>query len=96
MPAVLVAQHLHTGADVPRLAVSQTARLHNRLDVFHRGIRQCRHIWIFLKQSLDYHIDTRIGTLRRQTDTDQQLPRLIVVQRTTRIRIFFFQAVNYL
>ena len=35
--------------------------------------RQCRHIWIFLKQSLDYHIDTRIGTLRRRTDTDQQL-----------------------
>ena len=38
MPAVLVAQHLHTGADVPRLAVSQTCLLYTSIMVVNLAI----------------------------------------------------------
>ena len=61
---VLVPQDLHTGADVPGLAVSQSAGLHDGLDRIGIRLGQGLHIGEFLIQLFHYHVDPGVCALR--------------------------------
>ena len=94
LAVVLVAQHAHAGVDVACLALSKTARPHNFLDFLRCCVCQRIDIRILCVEILHHNIDPRIGALCGQADTDEQLPRLVIVKRTVGVRIFLFQTFN--
>ena len=94
LAVVLVAQHAHAGVDVACLALSKTARPHNFLDFLRCRVCQRIDIRILCVEILHHNIDPRIGALCGQADTDEQLPRLVIVKRTVGVRIFLFQTFN--
>ena len=81
---------MHTGADIPGLALSQAAGLDNCLNILRLRLRQGLHIRIFRVEIFHYDIYPCIRTLRRQPDADQKFPCLIIIQRTACVRIFLF------
>ena len=85
--AVFIPQYLHTGADIPGLTLSQSTRPYNFLDLIHRSLRHRIDIRVFFIEILYHHIDPGVCALRRQPYTNKQLPRLVIVKRTVRIRV---------
>ena len=73
---------------------SKTARPHNFLDFLRCRVCQRIDIRILCVEILHHNIDPRIGALCGQADTDEQLPRLVIVKRTVGVRIFLFQTFN--
>ena len=67
LTAVLIPQHLHTGADVSGLTLSQTAGPDDFLNFFHRCLRQGIHIRKLFIECRNHLIDPLIGALGRQT-----------------------------
>ena len=94
MAVILVAQHPHTGRNIPRLAVPQPTRLDNSLDFLRAGRSQFFHPGILGEQILHHHIHAGIGTLGRQPHRYQKLPRMVIIQRAVGIGIFCLQARN--
>ena len=86
LAVVLVAQHAHAGVDVACLALSKTARPHNFFDFLRCRVCQRIDIRILCVEILHRNIDPRIGALCGQADTDEQLPRLVIVKRTVGVR----------
>ena len=58
------------------------------------GSGQCFYTGIAGKQILYHYIDPGIGTLGGQPHTDQQLPGVVIIQRTGSIRVFRPQPVE--
>lgn len=77
------------------LGVPQPAGLYDGFDLLRLCGSQCGYIGVFGKQILHHNIHTGIGALGSQTYTDQQLPGVVVIQRTPGIRVFGFQAVDH-
>ena len=92
---VFVSQDLHACADVSGLALSQPAGSDNLLDIIDIRVSQCIYIRILLIKTLYYYIYPGVCTLSGQPDADQQLPCLIIVQRTACVRIFLLQSLNH-
>ena len=90
--SILIPEHAHTRADVSGFTAAETARLYDGFDLLRLCGGESLHIRIFPVKILHDHVHARIGTLSSQADTDQELPRLIIIQCTIRVRIFFFQA----
>ena len=85
---VLVPQHPHTGRDIPRLGVPQPAGLDDGFNVLRFGGSQRGYAWVFGKQLLHHNVHPGIRALGGQPHTDQQLPRVVIVQRAPCIRVF--------
>ena len=91
---ILVAQHPHTGADIPRLAAPQSAGPHDLFNFLRLRGGQSGHIRVFGKQILYHNVHAGIGALCSKAHFHQQLPGVLVIQRTVRKRVFFFQPLN--
>ena len=89
MAVILIAQHLHAGTDVPRLTFAQSTRMDIFFDFFRGRLRQRLYGRISRKKILHYNIDSGIRTLGSQTHADEQFPRIIIIQATMRLRVFF-------
>ena len=96
MTVILIPENFHTGTDIPRLTLSKSAGSYNLLNVIYLCLCQGIHIRILGIKLFYHNIYPCIRTLRRQADTDQKLPCLVIIKGTACIRIFFFQSVNYL
>ena len=94
LAAIFVLQHLHAGADIARFAAPKAAGLYNGLNLLHRGFGQSLHRGIFGIQPLHHHIHARIGALGGQTHRNQQLPRIVIIQRAACIGISLLQQRN--
>ena len=92
--AILIAQYLHAGADIARLAGAQPARMHDLLNIIHIRRGQRLDVRIFFIQLFHHYIDARICTLGRKAQADQELPRLIVIERTARVGVLALEPVN--
>ena len=86
---ILIPEDLHTGADVPGFALTQTAGPDDLLDFFHGSLCQCFYIGIFCIKILNDYIYSCVCTLGGQPDAYQQLPGLIIVQGTLGQGILF-------
>ena len=58
-------------------------------DFFRGRLRQRLYGRISRKKILHYNIDSGIRTLGSQTHADEQFPRIIIIQATMRLRVFF-------
>ena len=88
---VFVPQHLHTGRDIPGFGVAQAAGLDDGFNFFRLRSCQCGDAGVLGKQIFHHDVDPCIGALCGQPDTDQKLPRMVVIQRAGSIRVFLFQ-----
>ena len=68
---VLVPQHPHTGRDIPRLGMSQSAGLDDGFNVLRLGGSQRRHAGVFCKQLLHHNVHPGIRALGGQPHADQ-------------------------
>ena len=80
--AVFIPQLAHTGRNIPRLAAPQAAGFYNGFDFFRFGRCQRFHTGISGKQVLHHHVYTGVGALCRQPYRHQQLPGVVIIQRT--------------
>ena len=96
LTSVFVPQHPHTGRNIPRLGMSQAAGFDDGLNVLRFGGGKGGHIGVLRKQIFHHDVHPGVGALGGQTHADQQLPRMVVVQRAPGIRVFLFQPVDHL
>ena len=90
LTTVFIAQHPHTGGDIPRFGVSQPAGLDDGFNVFGFCSSQRSNIGIFGKQVFHHNVHAGIGALGCQTHADQKLPGVVIIQCTAGIWVFFF------
>ena len=94
MAVVPVAQHPHTGRNIPCLAVAQPAGLDDGLNIRRIRCSQFFYAGVLGKQLLHHHVYAGIGALGRQPYRHKQLPRMVIIQRAVGIGIFCLQARN--
>ena len=92
--AVFIPQLAHTGRNIPRLAAPQSAGPHDLFNFLRLRGGQSGHIRVFGKQILYHNVHAGIGALCGKAHFHQQLPGVLVIQRTVRKRVFFFQPLN--
>ena len=85
----------HTRTDIPRLALAKTAGTDDRLDFLRFCCCQRSYIRIFRIKILYDYIDSRIRTLGCQSHTHKKLPRLVIIQCASRIRVFLLKSVDH-
>ena len=90
LTTVFIAQHPHTGGDIPRFGVSQPAGLDDGFNVFGFRSSQRSNIGIFGKQVFHHNVHAGIGALGCQTHADQKLPGVVIIQCTAGVWVFFF------
>ena len=71
--------------------LAQAAGLDDGFNFFRLRSCQCGDAGVLGKQIFHHDVDPCIGALCGQPDTDQKLPRMVVIQRAGSIGVFLFQ-----
>ena len=92
---VVLVKNPHACTDVPCFAPAKATRTDDRLNLLRFCLCQRCHIRILCIKILHNHIHSCIRTLGSQSHTHKQFPCLVIVQRTSCIRIFFLKSVDH-